>query len=165
MKVLGVAPPVRELLRLSNSQPRQKKAGKGLRHFLALNVAFLGRRRQWKARRRTAAAAAEGQAAEGRLRHAPELGQCLPTRKVRGGLTGCARRPYRVRAAALPGGRGRRLPNGCRSCCARRLVAIAAAKAAARSPRRRKKDRLPRLRSLLSLHFYYLKGRTKNAVS
>ena len=46
MKVLGVAPPVRELLRLSNSQPRQKKAGKGLRHFLALNVAFLGRRRQ-----------------------------------------------------------------------------------------------------------------------
>ena len=91
MKVLGVAPPVRELLRLSNSQPRQKKAGKGLRHFLALNVAFLGRRRQrqWKARRRVAAAtAAEGQAAEGRLRHAPELGQCLPTRKVRGGLTG-----------------------------------------------------------------------------
>mgnify|MGYP001355272799 CR=1 FL=1 len=47
--------------------------------------------RQWKARRRAAAAAAEGQATEGRLRHAPELGQCLPTRKVRGGLTGWAR--------------------------------------------------------------------------
>ena len=39
-----------------------------------------------------AAAVAEGQAAEGRLRHAPELGQCLPTRKVRDGL-------YRVGAA------------------------------------------------------------------
>ena len=101
MKVLGVAPPVRELLRLSNSQPRQKKAGKGLRHFLALNVAFLGRRRQWKARRRAALAAAEGQAAEGRLRHAPELGQCLPTRKVRGGLTGWARQAVAERLPRL----------------------------------------------------------------
>ena len=49
------------------------------------------------------AAAAEGQAAEGRLRHAPELGQCLPTRKVRGGLTGWARLAVaeRLRAAAV----------------------------------------------------------------
>ena len=36
MKVLGVAPPVRELLRLSNSQPRQKKSWQRFAAFFGL---------------------------------------------------------------------------------------------------------------------------------
>ena len=55
MKVLGVAPPVRELLRLSNSQPRQKKSWQRFAAFFGLECGLS----------RAAAAAVEGQAAHG----------------------------------------------------------------------------------------------------
>ena len=92
MKVLGVAPPVRELLRLSNSQPRQKKSWQRFAAFFGLECGLS-----------RAAAAVEGQAAHGgggsrRPGSGRPAQACTGTRSMSPNQES-ARRPYRVGAA------------------------------------------------------------------